>query len=369
MKNTPQQPSYFIPEPLDNTRLAHLCGPLDENLRQISAALDVTIFRRGEKFIVSGSNAERAVELLERFYAVANKVVPIEEVQLALVEQRSGLKPKPAAPGEAEAAEAAPREARDLARAGDETAADEDPSELVSPTLKTRRTDLRGRTPHQIQYLKAVLEHDISFGVGPAGTGKTYLAVACAVDALERDAVKRIILTRPAVEAGERLGFLPGDLSQKVDPYLRPLYDALYDLLGFDRTQKLFEKQVIEIAPLAYMRGRTLNHAFVILDEAQNTTVEQMKMFLTRIGFGSKAVITGDVTQVDLHKSQRSGLVDAIHVLKNVRGIAFTHFASEDVVRHPVVARIIDAYEKNASIEELAALPKPTPVKNARKKT
>ncbi|MCC2971240.1 PhoH family protein [Massilia sp. IC2-476] len=364
MKNTPTQPSYFIPEPLDNTRLAHLCGPLDENLRQISAALDVTIFRRGEKFIVSGSNAERAVELLERFYAVANKVVPIEEVQLALVEQRSGLKPR--VPGETDApAETADKEAKD----GAEATGDEAPSELVSPTLKTRRSDLRGRTPHQIQYLKAVLEHDISFGVGPAGTGKTYLAVACAVDALERDAVKRIILTRPAVEAGERLGFLPGDLSQKVDPYLRPLYDALYDLLGFDRTQKLFEKQVIEIAPLAYMRGRTLNHAFVILDEAQNTTVEQMKMFLTRIGFGSKAVITGDVTQVDLHKSQRSGLVDAIHVLKNVRGIAFTHFASEDVVRHPVVARIIDAYEKNSSIEELAALPKPTPVKNARKKT
>ena len=363
MKNTPQQPSYFIPEPLDNTRLAHLCGPLDENLRQISAALDVTIFRRGEKFIVSGSNAGRAVELLERFYAVANKVVPIEEVQLALVEQRSGLKPR--VPGEAEAPAAGAGEEQDAAA----PARIDTPSDLVSPTLKTRRSDLRGRTPHQIQYLKAVLEHDISFGVGPAGTGKTYLAVACAVDALERDAVKRIILTRPAVEAGERLGFLPGDLSQKVDPYLRPLYDALYDLLGFDRTQKLFEKQVIEIAPLAYMRGRTLNHAFVILDEAQNTTVEQMKMFLTRIGFGSKAVITGDVTQVDLHKSQRSGLVDAIHVLKNVRGIAFTHFASEDVVRHPVVARIIDAYEKNSSIEELAALPKPTPVKNARKKT
>ena len=363
MKNTPQQPSYFIPEPLDNTRLAHLCGPLDENLRQISAALDVTIFRRGEKFIVSGSNAPRAVELLERFYAVANKVVPIEEVQLALVEQRSGLKPRTPA----EEAPVAPAESEEKAAA--EEGGEEDSSELVSPTLKTRRSDLRGRTVHQIQYLKSVLEHDISFGIGPAGTGKTYLAVACAVDALERDAVKRIILTRPAVEAGERLGFLPGDLNQKVDPYLRPLYDALYDLLGFDRTQKLFEKQVIEIAPLAYMRGRTLNHAFVILDEAQNTTVEQMKMFLTRIGFGSKAVITGDVTQVDLHKTQRSGLVDAMHVLKNVRGIGFTQFSSVDVVRHPLVARIIDAYEKNASIEELAALPKPTPVKNARKKT
>jgi phosphate starvation-inducible PhoH-like protein len=349
---TPTQPSYFIPEPLDNTRLAHLCGPLDENLRQISAALDVTIFRRGEKFIVSGSNADRAVELLERFYAVANKVVPIEEVQLALVEQRAGLKPgsEPAAPSEPD------------------FDAPEDALENVSPTLKTRRSDLRGRTPHQIQYLRAVLEHDISFGIGPAGTGKTYLAVACAVDALERDAVKRIVLTRPAVEAGERLGFLPGDLTQKVDPYLRPLYDALYDLLGFDRTQKLFEKQVIEIAPLAYMRGRTLNHAFVILDEAQNTTVEQMKMFLTRIGFGSKAVVTGDVTQVDLHKTMRSGLIDAMHVLKDVRGIAFTQFSSADVVRHPLVARIVDAYEKSNPVQELAALPKPTPVRHARKK-
>lgn len=345
---TPIQPEYFIPEPLDNTRLAHLCGPLDENLRQISAALDVTIFRRGEKFIVSGANAARAVEILERFYAVANKVVPIEEVQLALVEQRSGLRP------------AAPEVA--------EPAGEELETEAASPVLKTRRSDLRGRTPHQIQYLRAILEHDISFGIGPAGTGKTYLAVACAVDALERDCVKRIVLTRPAVEAGERLGFLPGDLTQKVDPYLRPLYDALYDLLGFDRTQKMFEKQVIEIAPLAYMRGRTLNHAFVILDEAQNTTVEQMKMFLTRIGFGSKAVVTGDVTQVDLHKTMRSGLVDAVHVLKDVRGIAFTQFSSADVVRHPLVARIVDAYESAASIDDITALPRRAASKNVRKK-
>jgi len=362
LKTQPTLPSYFTPEPLDNTRLAHLCGPLDENLRQISAALDVTIFRRGEKFIVSGANAERAVELLERFYAVANKVVPIEEVQLALVEQRAGLKPRAGA-------DEAPADKASKADDSEDADAGAAPESLESPILKTRRSDLRGRTPHQIQYLNAVLNHDISFGIGPAGTGKTYLAVACAVDALERDAVKRIILTRPAVEAGERLGFLPGDLAQKVDPYLRPLYDALYDLLGFDRTQKLFEKQVIEIAPLAYMRGRTLNHAFVILDEAQNTTVEQMKMFLTRIGFGSKAVVTGDVTQVDLHKTQRSGLVDAMHVLKDVRGIAFTQFSSADVVRHPLVARIIDAYEKDTSVQELAALPKPTPVKNARKKT
>ena len=347
------QPHYFTPEPLDNSRLAHLCGPLDENLRQISAALDVTIFRRGEKFIVSGTNAERAVAMLERFYAVADKVVPVEEVQLALVEQRASEAP-------------------------DDLVHDEEPPfnepDITSPVLKTRRHDLRGRTPHQIRYLRNILDHDISFGIGPAGTGKTYLAVACAVDALERDAVKRIILTRPAVEAGERLGFLPGDFAQKVDPYLRPLYDALYDLLGFDRTQKLFEKQVIEIAPLAYMRGRTLNHAFVILDEAQNTTVEQMKMFLTRIGFGSKAVVTGDVTQVDLAKHQKSGLVDATHVLRNVRGIAFSQFTSADVVRHPLVARIVDAYEHSqeasAEITPLLQAVKPAakPARNVRKK-
>lgn len=305
---------------------------MDENLRQISAALDVTVFRRGEKFIVSGSNAARAVLILEQFYAEADRVIPLEEVQLALVEQRAELAepdlvvaPQPKSSGKKKAVE----------------------SVLDAPiTLKTRKHDLRGRTPHQIQYLKAITEHDVTFGIGPAGTGKTYLAVACAVDALERDAVKRIILTRPAVEAGERLGFLPGDLSQKIDPYLRPLYDALYDLLGFDRTQKMFEKQAIEIAPLAYMRGRTLNHAFVILDEAQNTTPEQMKMFLTRIGFGSKAVITGDITQIDLQQHQKSGLVEAIDVLSEVRGLAFTRFSSADVVRHPLVARIVDAYDQ-----------------------
>jgi phosphate starvation-inducible PhoH-like protein len=333
----PAQPHHFIPDPLDNTRLAHLCGPVDENLRQISAALDVTIFRRGDKFIVNGANADRTVSILEKFYQVADKAISVEDVQLALVEQRAAPEKKAAAK---------------------EAAVDTDE---VVPTLKTRRNDLRGRTPHQNQYLKAILEHDVTFGVGPAGTGKTYLAVACAVDALERDAIKRIVLTRPAVEAGERLGFLPGDLAQKVDPYLRPLYDALYDLLGFDRTQKMFEKQVIEIAPLAYMRGRTLNHAFIILDEAQNTTPEQMKMFLTRIGFGSKAVVTGDITQIDLQRSQRSGLVDAAHILKDVRGIAFTHFTSADVVRHPLVARIVDAYEAASS-------PKSPALKNVAKK-
>ena len=303
---------------------------MDENLRQISAALDVTIFRRGEKFVVNGANSQRAVELLENFYQLAENAISVEDIQLALVEQRAVTQVN----GEAK---------------------EESVEEEALPVLKTRRNDLRGRTPHQGQYIKAILEHDVTFGVGPAGTGKTYLAVACAVDALERDAVKRIVLTRPAVEAGERLGFLPGDLAQKVDPYLRPLYDALYDLLGFDRTQKMFEKQAIEIAPLAYMRGRTLNHSFIILDEAQNTTPEQMKMFLTRIGFGSKAVVTGDVTQIDLQRTQKSGLVDAVQILRNVRGIAFTNFTSADVVRHPLVARIVDAYDVSGSSRSAAA--------------
>jgi phosphate starvation-inducible PhoH-like protein len=252
----------------------------------------------------------------------------VNDVQLALAEVRAGG-----------------GNSSNTNQRADNAAVIESDDAVDNPVLKTRRTDLRGRTPHQRQYLKHVLGNDITFGVGPAGTGKTYLAVACAVDALERDAVRRIVLTRPAVEAGERLGFLPGDLAQKVDPYLRPLYDALYDLLGFDRTQKMFEKQAIEIAPLAYMRGRTLNHAFIILDEAQNTTPEQMKMFLTRIGFGSKAVVTGDVTQIDLQRGQKSGLVDALTVLESVRGIAFTRFTSADVVRHPLVARIVDAYD------------------------
>ncbi len=314
---------YYTPEPVDNDRLANLCGPLDENLRQIQAALDIEIARRGGNFIISGKNAAAALQIIEDFYAVADKPVMVNDIQLALVEQRAIND--------------------NLAAGMPATALVE--AEMTNPVLKTRRSDLRGRTPRQVDYLKAILEHDITFGIGPAGTGKTYLAVACAVDAMERDAVQRIILTRPAVEAGERLGFLPGDLTQKVDPYLRPLYDALYDLLGFERTQKCFEKQTIEIAPLAYMRGRTLNHAFIILDEAQNTTPEQMKMFLTRIGFGSRAVITGDVTQIDLQRNQKSGLIDALNVLKDVRGIAFSQFTSADVVRHPLVARIVDAYE------------------------
>jgi phosphate starvation-inducible PhoH-like protein len=307
--------------PVDNRALLNLCGPLDANLRQIESALDVSITRRGAHFSVQGAAARQAATALKRFYARASQPLSVDDVQLALVEMRNDAEQSPsstppAMPGDA-------------------------------PVLKTRRADLHGRTPNQTLYLRQIQDHDITFGIGPAGTGKTYLAVACAVDALERDAVKRIVLVRPAVEAGERLGFLPGDLAQKVDPYLRPLYDALYDLMGFEKTGKLFERATIEIAPLAYMRGRTLNHSFIILDEAQNTTPEQMKMFLTRIGFGTKAVITGDVTQIDLGRGQKSGLVEARRVLAEVRGIAFTDFTSADVVRHPLVQKIITAYEQH----------------------
>jgi phosphate starvation-inducible PhoH-like protein len=313
------RPVEFTPAVEDNVRLANLCGALDQNLAQIAAALDVQIRRRGARFSIAGDAAAsaRTVAVLEHFLALADRPLTVDDIQLGLVELAGPASPGADAP---------------------------DPS----PVLHTRRSDLQGRTPRQREYLRNILAHDITFGTGPAGTGKTYLAVACAVDALEREAVKRIVLTRPAVEAGERLGFLPGDLAQKVDPYLRPLYDALYDLMGFERTARMFEKQAIEIAPLAYMRGRTLNHAFIILDEAQNTTPEQMKMFLTRIGFGSKAVVTGDTTQVDLPKGQASGLVQACAILSRVRGIAFTEFDSSDVVRHPLVARIVDAYEHHA---------------------
>ncbi|MFN3295832.1 PhoH family protein [Caldimonas sp.] len=305
--------------PLDNARLAHLCGTLDEHLRTIEAALDVSISRRNEAFRIEGprKQAERATALLQSLYERAAKPLSPEMLQMAVLQAaRCDDKPAAGADGEAE--------------------------EIV---LRTRRADLAGRTPNQDLYLRNILGHDITFGIGPAGTGKTFLAVACAIDALERSAVQRIVLTRPAVEAGERLGFLPGDLTQKVDPYLRPLYDALYDLMGFDRVTKAFDKGQLEIAPLAFMRGRTLNHAFVILDEAQNTTPEQMKMFLTRIGFGSKAVITGDVSQIDLPRGTTSGLIDAQRVLRRVRGIAMTQFTAADVVRHPLVARIVEAYD------------------------
>src|SRR5437899_1675293 len=315
--------------PLENRALASLCGPLDANLRQIEAALDVAITHRAADFTITGipTQTAQAAAALQRFYGAAEKPLSVDDIQLGLVE----IATRGAAPSAA-------------AVAGD-----------AAPLLRTRRADLHGRTPNQIAYLKDIQAHDITFGIGPAGTGKTYLAVACAIDALERDAVKRIVLVRPAVEAGERLGFLPGDLAQKIDPYLRPLYDALYDLMGFDKAAKLFERNTIELAPLAYMRGRTLNHSFIILDEAQNTTPEQMKMFLTRIGFGTKAVITGDITQIDLARGQKSGLIEARRVLKDVRGIAFTDFTSADVVRHPLVQKIINAYEKHTHSERIDA--------------
>jgi phosphate starvation-inducible PhoH-like protein len=298
-------------DPVDNQRLARLCGALDENLRQIESALDVTIARRGARFTVRGEQAQKAAQAIEHFYDRAAGDLTLDDVQLGLTELAKNVSVK-----------------------------------SEGPQLLTRRPDLHGRTPHQVEYIEKILAHDLTFGIGPAGTGKTYLAVACAVDALERDKVKRIVLARPAVEAGERLGFLPGDLAQKVDPYLRPLYDALYDLMGFEKTGKLLERGTIELAPLAYMRGRTLNHAFIILDEAQNTTPEQMKMFLTRIGFGARAVVNGDVTQIDLQRGQKSGLIEARRILCDVRGIAFTEFGAQDVVRHPLVARIIDAYDQ-----------------------
>jgi phosphate starvation-inducible PhoH-like protein len=299
----------------DNARLANLCGALDENIKQIETALEVNINRRGGTFNISGKpdNTRLASQLIENFYIRAKKPIELEDIQLGLVEIDK-LKP-------------------------------EDVATSAMPVLMTRRGDLHGRTPRQVAYLQQIQDHDITFGIGPAGTGKTYLAVASAVDAMTRDRVKRIVLVRPAVEAGERLGFLPGDLNQKVDPYLRPLYDALYDLAGYDTVNKMFERGAIEVAPLAYMRGRTLNQSFIILDEAQNTTPEQMKMFLTRIGFGTKAVITGDVTQIDLQRHQKSGLVEAQKVLKDIKGIAMTHFLSGDVVRHPLVQKIVNAYE------------------------
>jgi phosphate starvation-inducible protein PhoH and related proteins len=305
----------------DNRRLSHLCGPVDSHLRSIEAALGVSLQRRDAVFRIQGPGdaVDRTAALLDALYARADNPIGERTLQLMLIEAAAP------APGGVP---------RDLDKVDEPV------------VLHTRHSDLSGRSPNQLQYLRQMLTHDITLGIGPAGTGKTFLAVACAVDALERHGVQRIVLTRPAVEAGERLGFLPGDLAQKVDPYLRPLYDALYDLMGFDRVTKAFDKGLIEIAPLAFMRGRTLNHAFVILDEAQNTTREQMKMFLTRIGFGSKCVVTGDVSQIDLPPGMPSGLVDAATVLQQVEGIAFTHFTAGDVVRHPLVARIVDAYDR-----------------------
>jgi len=294
---------------------------MDEHLRTIETALGVRIQHRTENFRIEGPKpkAQRALEVLEAMYEIAGRPIAADKVQLMVAS---------------------------------EMPLDEDAEGAL--VLHTRRADLKARTPNQSVYLDNIAAHDITFGVGPAGTGKTYLAVACAVDALERSSVQRIVLTRPAVEAGEKLGFLPGDLAQKVDPYLRPLYDALYDLMGFDRVTKAFERSALEIAPLAFMRGRTLNNAFVILDEAQNTTPEQMKMFLTRIGFGSKCVVTGDISQIDLPRGHLSGLVEAERILRRVKGIAHTRFTSVDVVRHPLVARIVDAYDAARTKDDAA---------------
>ena len=307
-------------EPADNRRLASLCGQFDQHLRQIERRLGVEINNRGNHFQVIGDTraAQLAGRVLEALYIDTDAGgVTAEQVHLHLQQ----------ADAEAEAVAAS--------------------AESAAPdvAIQTRHGQIRGRGPNQKRYLAAILAYDLNFGVGPAGTGKTYLAVATAVQALEREQVARIVLVRPAVEAGERLGFLPGDMAQKVDPYLRPLYDALYEMLGFERVSKLIERQIIEVAPLAFMRGRTLNESFIILDEAQNTTVEQMKMFLTRIGFGSTAVVTGDVTQIDLPRGTQSGLRHVIEVLKDVEGVSFTFFNAHDVVRHPLVQRIVTAYD------------------------
>jgi len=311
-------------EPADSQRLASLCGPFDDNLKQLERRLGVEINYHNNQFQVLGKqhNAHATADIIKSLYvetqAVRGKAADLDPHQVHLAISQSN---------------ALQQEGADVPKPGKEV------------FVKTRRGVIKPRTENQTLYVSHILTHDICFGVGPAGTGKTYLAVACAVDALERQEVRRILLTRPAVEAGEKLGFLPGDLSQKVDPYLRPLYDALFEMLGFEKVERLIERNVIEVAPLAYMRGRTLNDAFIILDESQNTTIEQMKMFLTRIGFNSKAVITGDITQIDLPRNQKSGLRHAIEVLGEVDEISFNFFQAADVVRHPVVARIVQAYE------------------------
>jgi len=314
-------------EPLDNQVLANLCGQCDEHLRQIERRLGVHIRNRGNRFRVIGSqrSSQQGVRVLRELYELAARE-HIDPKRIHLCLQESVM-------------------------------ADNDPTgggpntgdEKEAGQIRIRRLSIRARGKHQCAYVEGIRDHDLTFGIGPAGTGKTYLAVASAVEALEQDRVRRIVLVRPAVEAGERLGFLPGDLSQKVDPYLRPMYDALYEMLGFDRVGKLIDRNIIEVAPLAFMRGRTLNESFIILDEAQNTTIEQMKMFLTRMGYGSRAVVTGDITQIDLPRSQTSGLRHVLGVLDGVRGVSFTFFTARDVVRHDLVQRIVEAYEGSDS--------------------
>jgi phosphate starvation-inducible PhoH-like protein len=317
LKTTERPGITFTLEPHNNERLTNLGGQFDQHLHQIEAHFDVEISNRGFDFKVKGlpAPAQRVINLLQDLYqATANETLSPEKIHLALQDQTP-------------------------------QSDDNSSSQPPSATIKTKRKLIRARGPNQSHYIRSIQTHDLSFGIGPAGTGKTYLAVACAVEAFERDEVRRIILVRPAVEAGEKLGFLPGDLSQKVDPYLRPMYDALYEMLGFEKVDKLIEKNVIEVAPLAYMRGRTLNDSFIIMDEAQNTTAEQMKMFLTRIGFGSTAVVTGDITQIDLPKNQQSGLKHVINILQGIKDIRFSFFQPKDVVRHTLVKKIVEAYE------------------------
>ncbi|MDH5387583.1 MAG: PhoH family protein [Gammaproteobacteria bacterium] len=305
--------------PVDNKRLANVCGKFNENLSQLEKHFDVSIDCSSNRFHISGekSNSIATMQLIKKLYSVADKEVMVPAmVQLYLNES------------------------------SEDKVTENVRGEMPQWQVKTRKGPIKGRGQHQKEYLDKIKENDLAFGIGPAGTGKTYLAVACAVDALVNDEVDRLVLVRPAVEAGERLGFLPGDLAQKIDPYLRPMYDALYEMMGTEKVAKLLEQNIIEIAPLAYMRGRTLNDAFIILDEAQNTTIEQMKMFLTRIGFGSKAVVTGDITQVDLPREKVSGLRHAMHLLEKIEGIGVTHFDAGDVVRHPLVKKIVTAYER-----------------------
>ena len=333
----------FALEPSDNDRLANLCGPLDENLHLIEARLGVEVRRRGNAFRIEGRDSAAAESLLRELFRLARtEDITPETVHLALRDHDPARGDAAAAANVAPAASAAVQGAV----VGDGTNAEEEASgDDGDGGLRTLRGTIRARGANQREYLRRIRRSDLTFGVGPAGTGKTYLAVACAVEALQADRVRRIVLVRPAVEAGERLGFLPGDLTQKVDPYLRPMYDALYEMMGFDRVAKLIERNVIEVAPLAFMRGRSLNDSFIILDEAQNTTVEQMKMFLTRIGFGSRAVVTGDITQTDLPAGRMSGLRHVLEVLRGVQGVSFQFFEARDVVRHPLVQRIVQAYE------------------------
>jgi len=344
-KKSKQASHQLTLTPVDNNRQAELCGPMDDHLKTIERRLGVGINYRGNQFKISGKdkNCLVVIELLKNLYL---ETAPVKGQSNAITEEMVHL-----AILEADMLEQDDSQNNSL-NSLTGSATSKEASELGANyekvvTIKTKRGMVKPRNGNQQSYVQNIVTNDISFGVGVAGTGKTYLAVACAVDALERQEVRRILLTRPAVEAGEKLGFLPGDLTQKIDPYLRPLYDALFEMLGFERVEKLIERNVIEIAPLAYMRGRTLNDAFIILDESQNTTVEQMKMFLTRIGFNSRAVITGDITQVDLPRHQMSGLRHAIDVLQDIEGISFNFFQSKDVVRHPVVARIVDAYESH----------------------